>query len=159
LVDIPALLEEIVAPLRVDGAVKVHLVPGLPVHPVLAVREQIHQMLLNLILNAKHAIAETGDICVEVDQLNGSVVITVRDTGCGIPSKMLDSLFRPLQTGRPGGLGVGLYQCKQIVEAHRGTIQIRSEVGKGTQVKIELPTAPLSEIREKRAVALTAIPS
>ena len=70
-------------------------------------------------------------------------MVTVADTGCGIPSTMLESLFQPSQSSRPGGLGVGLYQCKQIVEAHRGTIEIRSQQGQGTQVKIELPQAGL----------------
>jgi len=68
-------------------------------------------------------------------------MVTVTDTGCGIPSPMLESLFQPSQSSRPGGLGVGLYQCKQMVEAHRGTIEIRSQQGEGTKVKIELPQA------------------
>jgi putative PEP-CTERM system histidine kinase len=158
-VDISALLEEIVTPIRMDGAVRLHLLTNGPVRPVMAIRDQIHQLLLNVILNARQAIGEKGDISVEVGQLQGSVVIAVRDTGRGIPSGMLDSLFRPSQTDRPGGLGVGLYQCKQIVEGHQGTIQIRSEVGKGTQVKIELPAAPLFESRDQHAVALTTMPS
>jgi putative PEP-CTERM system histidine kinase len=159
LVDIAAVLEEILAPIRGNGAVRVHLVTDGAVRPVMGVRDQIQQLLLNVILNAKQAINREGDISIAVDHGGGSVVITVRDTGRGIPPAMLDSLFRPSQSSRPGGLGVGLYQSKQIVDAHRGTIQIRSEMDKGTQVKIELPAAPLSEIREKRTVALTAIPS
>jgi putative PEP-CTERM system histidine kinase len=145
LVDILELIKEITDPLKVNGAMRVHLTAGEDIHPVMAVRDQIHQLLLNVILNAKQAIGEKGEVSVAVDQLDGSVVITVRDTGCGIPSTMLDSLFHPSQSSRPGGLGVGLYQCKQIVEAHRGTIQIRSEVGKGTQVKIELPLSPVAD--------------
>jgi len=72
---------------------------------------------------------------------------------------MLESLFRPSQSSRPGGLGIGLYQCKQIVEAHRGTIQIRSEVGKGTQVRIELPLSRRSERAQEGVVTQSSIAS
>jgi len=65
---------------------------------------------------------------------------------------MLETLFKPSQSSRPGGLGVGLSQCKQIVEAHQDTIQIRSEAGKGTEVTIELPLAPTAERQEVVAV-------
>lgn len=105
----------------------------------MAVRDQIHQLLLNVVLNAKQAIGGDGQISVALAQQNGSVIVTVDDTGGGIPPVMLESLFRPSQSVRPGGLGIGLYQCKQIVQAHRGTIQVRSEAGKGTHVRIELP--------------------
>ena len=114
-------------------------VRGEPVPPVLAVREQIHQVLLNVVLNAKQAIGQDGTIYVTTGQQDGSVVVTIEDTGAGIPASKLSTLFRPAQSSRPGGLGIGLYQCKQIVEAHQGTIQMRSEEGKGTQVRIELP--------------------
>ena len=138
MVELSALIDEIVAPIRGEGMVGLHVAGG-PVQPVRAVRDQIHQVLLNVVLNAKQAIGEKGDISVAIEQSNGSVVVTVDDTGSGIPSSMLGSLFRPSQSSRPGGLGIGLYQCKQIVEAHQGTIQMRIEEGKGTQVRIELP--------------------
>jgi putative PEP-CTERM system histidine kinase len=137
-IDMSTLIEETVAPIRGEENVRLY-VSGAPVPPIMGVREHIHQVLLNVVLNAKHAIGEKGDISIAIEQSNGSVVVTVDDTGCGIPSSMLEALFRPSQSSRPGGLGVGLYQCKQIVEAHQGTIQLRSEEGKGTQVRIELP--------------------
>jgi signal transduction histidine kinase len=121
-VEIYALIEEVVAPMRGEGMVRFHVTGG-PVQPILVVRDQIHQVLLNVVLNAKQAIGQNGDISIAIEQLNGSVVITVDDTGNGIPSHMLESLFRPLQSSRHGGLGVGLYQCKQVVEANRGTIR------------------------------------
>ena len=138
MVELSALIDEILAPIRGEGMVRLHVAGG-PVQPVMAVRDQIHQVLLNVVLNAKQAIGEKGDISVAIEQSNGSVVVTVDDTGSGIPLSMLGSLFRPSQSSKPGGLGVGLYQCKQIVEAHQGTIQLQSQEGKGTQVRIELP--------------------
>lgn len=139
-VDISALIDEIVAPMKGEARVRLHVAGG-PVQPVIGVRDQIHQVLLNVILNAKQAIDQEGDISIGINESGGSIMVTVADTGCGIPSTMLESLFQPSQSSRPGGLGVGLYQCKQIVEAHRGTIEIRSQQGQGTQVRIELPLA------------------
>jgi putative PEP-CTERM system histidine kinase len=146
-VDLSALLDDVIAPMKGDTAVRLS-VTGAPVPPIMAMRDQIHQVLLNVVLNAKQSLAGSGDISVALAQVDGSAVVTVEDTGCGIPRERLASLFRPAQSGRPGGLGIGLYQCKQIVEAHQGTIQIRSEAGKGTEVTIELPVAPAAERRE-----------
>ena len=138
LVDIPALIDGIVAPMRGEERVRFHVTGGIA-QPVLAVKDQIHQVLLNVILNAKQAIGQEGDLSIRIGESGGSVLVTIEDTGCGIPSSMMESLFRPSQSSRPGGLGIGLYQCKQMVEAHRGTIEIRSKQGHGTQVRIELP--------------------
>ena len=157
LVEISALIDEVVAPMRGEGMVRFHVTGG-PVQPVFGVRDQIHQVLLNVVLNAKQAIGPNGDISIAIEQLNGSVVVTVDDTGSGIPSHILESLFRSSQSSKPGGLGVGLYQCKQIVQANRGTIQIRSEVGKGTQVRIELPLPHASDSREDSIMAHSTMP-
>lgn len=147
-VELFALIEEIVAPIRGEGMVRVHMAGG-EAQPIMAVRDQIQQVLLNVVLNAKQAIDQEGDISIAIEQLVDAVSITVEDTGCGIPASMLETLFRPSQSSRPGGLGVGLYQCKQIVEAHQGTIQIRSQVGKGTQVRMEFPLFRSSADRKK----------
>lgn len=143
-VELSGLVHDVVEPLRGEPSLRLH-VTGQSTHPVMAVREQIQQVLLNVVLNAKQAIAQDGDISIGLAEGDGCVTVTVADTGCGISPAMLETLFRPSQSSRPGGLGVGLYQCKQIVESYRGTIQIRSEVGKGTQVKIEFPLAPMAE--------------
>jgi putative PEP-CTERM system histidine kinase len=145
LVNLPEVLEEIVGPLRAERDVRIIVTTG-PVGPIMGVREQLHQVMLNLILNARQAIVGRGDITIEVGESRGAIAIVVEDTGRGLPSSMLETLFRPSQSSRPGGLGVGLYQCKQIVEAHRGTIQIRSTVGKGTQVRVELPLSTSSTV-------------
>jgi len=158
LIDISALIAEIVAPMKGEEMVQLEVVGG-PVPPIYAVRDQIHQVLLNVILNAKQAIGQNGEISIVVEQSHGSVGVTVGDTGPGIPPTMLESLFRSSQSNRPGGLGVGLYQCKQIVEAHRGTIQIRSEVGRGTQVRVELPLPQRADNREKAVATHSTMPS
>ncbi len=143
--DLSPLIEEVVAPLKQDPLVRVHL-SGNQVPPVWAVREQIQQVLLNVVLNARQAIMAQGDITIALAQSNGSAIITVDDTGKGVPPHMLERVFRPSQSSRPGGLGIGLYQCKKIIEAHGGAIQFHSEEGKGTQVRIALPLA--TSVRE-----------
>jgi len=119
------------------------------VPPVLIVKEQLQQVLLNLILNAGQAIRGNGAhvgapgaaIRITTQQVNGFVVVTVADTGPGIEPEKLRTLFQPFRTTKEGGLGIGLFQCKRILEAHRGTIHVESEVGRGTRVLIELPVA------------------
>ncbi len=102
-------------------------------------REQIQQVLLNVILNAQQVVADRGEIRIDTEQIRESVVVTVTDTGPGIPSAELRTLFQKFRTTKAGGLGIGLYQCKQIIEAHRGKISVNSEAGRGTCVRIELP--------------------
>jgi putative PEP-CTERM system histidine kinase len=147
-VDLLALIEEVIGPLRAEKKVRLKVV-GTPVRPVSAVRDQIQQVLLNVVLNAKQAISGVGTISIGLAEINSSAVLTIEDTGRGIPPAMLDTLFRLSKSKRPGGLGVGLYQCKQIIEAHLGTIQIRSEHGNGTQVRITLPLIIVPTSREK----------
>jgi signal transduction histidine kinase len=152
LLDISALVEEIVAPMREAGAVPIR-VNGGSAGLVLGMREQIHQVLLNAVLNAQQAIGQNGSISITVKQLGNSVHVTVEDTGYGIPTHMLDTLFRPSQSTRDRGLGIGLYQSKQIIDAHHGTVQIRSEEGKGTQVYIELPLHSAAETKTDTLMA------
>jgi signal transduction histidine kinase len=146
-IDLAKLIHEVVDPLRSERSLRLH-VTGQLSRSVMGVREQIQQVLLNVVLNAKQAIDRDGDISIGLAEKDGLATVTVEDTGRGIPPAMLETLFRPAQSSRPGGLGVGLYQCRQIVEAHRGTIQIRSEAGKGTEVTIELPLAPIADHSE-----------
>jgi hypothetical protein len=152
LMDLHGLIEEVVAPMR-DGAVVPIRVNGGPVGLVLGMREQIHQVLLNVVLNAQHAIDQDGYISITIKEWGEVVRVTVEDTGKGIPSRLLETLFRPSQSWRPGGLGIGLYQSKQIIEAHRGTVQIRSQEGKGTQVQIEFPLHRASEFKTDALMA------
>jgi putative PEP-CTERM system histidine kinase len=144
-VDVSPLIEEIVASLRGRG--QHWRITAEPVPPIVAVREEIQQVLLNILLNAKQAVGEEGTIQIAVRQLNRAFVLTVEDTGCGIPPERLRSLFRPVQSSRPGGLGIGLYHCRRIIEGYGGMIQIRSAVGQGTSVRIELPLSPLSVVQ------------
>jgi putative PEP-CTERM system histidine kinase len=102
---------------------------------------QIQNVVVNLALNAKDAINARGQIRVETSQQNGWVVLSVTDSGCGMdPEFMQRSLFRPFQTTKKQGIGIGMFQCKMIVEAHHGKIEVQSELNKGTTFRILLPT-------------------
>lgn len=107
--------------------------------PVYIVREQLQQVLLNLIFNAQQAARGHGSICINTEKANGRAVITVTDNGSGIPAEQLRTLFQPFRTTKRGGFGLGLYECKRILAAFQGAIHIESEVGRGTRVRIELP--------------------
>lgn len=119
----------------------VHLVKELhPLPKVLFDREQLLKVLVNLALNAKEASAPDGQIQVATSQVNGWAVFSVSDHGCGMNSEFLNhSLFRPFQTTKKNGLGIGMFQSKMIVEAHHGKIEVQSEAGKGTTFRVFLP--------------------
>jgi|CXWL01.1.fsa_nt_gi putative PEP-CTERM system histidine kinase len=106
---------------------------------VRAVREELQQVFLNLLLNARQAAGEQGLVSIACEVGGGIVTVRVTDNGPGIPPARLQTLFHPFQTTKAGGLGIGLYQCKRILESHHGSIRVLSEVGEGTTIYIELP--------------------
>ena len=100
----------------------------------------MHKVLLNLLLNAHEAVNGQGEIHVSTEKRDGSVVLSVSDNGCGISKEFItQSLFRPFKTSKMRGLGIGLFQCKRIVEAHEGKIEVDTEEGKGSTFRIVLP--------------------
>ena len=102
---------------------------------------QINQVLLNLLLNAIQAMEKPGAIHVSLRQDHESALITVADEGKGILPENLDNIFRPFFTTKGHGTGLGLSLARRIVEAHGGSIRVRSQVGKGTQFEVRLPIA------------------
>jgi PAS domain S-box-containing protein len=123
-----------------------HLADGLP--KVLGDANQLEQVLLNLISNAKDALVDVdGEKKLTFTsrriEENGAtwVLVSVRDTGVGIPQKDLDKVFEPFFSTKPvgKGTGLGLSLCFGIIEAHNGRLEIRSEPGNGTEVNIFIP--------------------
>ncbi len=107
---------------------------------VLLDREQILKVVTNLVLNAMEAVSGEGQLRIATSQAGDWVVLTVADNGCGMSPEFLHrSLFRPFQTTKKSGLGIGMFQSKMIVEAHRGRIAVASEPGKGTTFQVFLP--------------------
>ncbi|HET7205447.1 MAG TPA: ATP-binding protein [Terriglobales bacterium] len=101
--------------------------------------DQIHQVLLNLLLNSIQAIDGKGIIKVEVEQVGDSAEIIVSDTGRGIAPELLPNIFKPFFTTKGNGTGLGLSLARRIVEEHQGTIDVTSAVGQGTRFAVRLP--------------------
>lgn len=101
--------------------------------------DQIHQVLLNLLLNALQAIDGTGHITVEIEARGQTAAIIVSDSGRGIPPEHLPNIFRPFYTTKGNGTGLGLSLARRIVEEHHGHIDVTSTVGKGSKFVVSLP--------------------
>jgi putative PEP-CTERM system histidine kinase len=113
-----------------------------PVPKVRIDSEQIHKVLTNLVINANEAVNGNGLIQVTTIHEGNIAGFLVRDNGCGMSEEFIEkSLFRPFQTTKKKGLGIGLFHCKLIVEAHHGTLEVNSSVGKGTEFRVVLPVA------------------
>ena len=102
--------------------------------------EQIHKVLENLLMNAYDALGPGGEITVVTNSNGNWAEIEVSDTGSGMSKEFMEkNLFRPFQTTKKQGMGIGLYHCKTIVEAHGGKIEAESLEGEGTKFRIILP--------------------
>ena len=111
-----------------------------PLPKMVGDREQLRSMVTNLLLNARDAVGGAGRIMVETRRRNGWVTLSIADNGCGMtPAFVKNSLFRPFSTTKKKGLGIGMFHAKMIVEAHRGNIQVKSELGSGTTFEVMLP--------------------
>lgn len=110
--------------------------------PALCDPEQIYQVILNLLVNALQALPPGGCICLRtLPAESGTVGFEVGDDGPGLPCEIRGKIFQPFVTGREGGTGLGLAFVDRIVKAHRGSIAVRSESGKGTVFTVRLPVA------------------
>lgn len=102
---------------------------------------QLEQLLINLILNAAHASKEGGTIRVAVANNGLDVRLFVQDNGAGMTDEVCREAFEPFFTTKAKGTGLGLSICRRIAEVHGGSIRLVSEVGKGTEVVVDLPRA------------------
>lgn len=121
-----------------------------PAPPAMVNGNQIQQVLLNLLINARQAMPGGGRLAVKIlyDREADTVDLVVRDTGTGIPADILPRIFDPFFTTKTGpdssgkgGTGLGLSMCRNIIEAHHGKIRVESAPGKGTAFTLKLPTA------------------
>ncbi len=145
-------------------AVEMHLAEVPEVH---AQGNQIQQVLLNLLINARQAMTSGGRVIIrlEHDAASNMVDLVIRDTGCGIPTDKLPRIFEPFYTTKSGpdesgmgGTGLGLSSCRQIIEAHRGHIRVLSTVGKGTEFTIKLPVGSRVAVGREANHGSTGLP-
>jgi len=105
---------------------------------------KIEQVLLNLVVNALHALSQGGRLEIKTRRARGAAEVEVKDNGPGIPKEHQDQLFHPFFTTKPAGegTGLGLAICYRIVADHGGQITFESQAGAGTTFRITLPIAP-----------------
>lgn len=112
-------------------------IPALNVDP-----DAIEMVFLNLFMNAYDALGKDGEIKIQSSQRDGYIDVAISDNGAGMSKEFITrDLFRPFKTTKKSGLGIGLFQCKAIIEAHGGTIGVESKEGTGTTFKVRLPVA------------------
>jgi len=100
---------------------------------------QLTVALANIVENALEAMPQGGTLTLKVLREERSLVITIKDTGCGIPREQLTAIYDPFVTSKSKGVGLGLTLVHQVVSNHQGDIRITSEVQKGTVVTLRLP--------------------
>jgi two-component system sensor histidine kinase PilS (NtrC family) len=153
-IDINSLVEETVTLLRHSPEVKpghkIRVQADQPVLSMQADSNQIKQVIWNLSRNAIQAMPNSGELEIRLTQLpDKRVQIRLLDTGCGLSQTQLDQLFEPFSSEREGGTGLGMAIVYQIVQDHRGTIEVKNredETGiKGAEIILTLPQLELPE--------------
>ena len=122
-----------------DIAIRLELDPALP--KVWVDADLVKQVIMNIVVNAQHAIEHKGTITIRTRPVDGKVEFSVADTGCGIAPENLQRIFDPFFTtkGVGKGTGLGLSVSHGIVEAHGGSIEVESAPGEGSTFRVTLP--------------------
>jgi signal transduction histidine kinase len=104
--------------------------------------DQLQQVFLNLSLNACEAMPNGGTLTISTSVRDGKVLVKLADTGCGIKREHLDQIFEPFFSTKPvgQGTGLGLSVSYGILRQHGGSVEVESEVGKGTTFTVVLPS-------------------
>lgn len=118
--------------------IELHKLSAIP--PIQLDIVKLNQLFTNLINNARDAILPNSGLIVLTLDCDGSdIIVTVKDTGCGIAPESLPSIFELFFTGKKDGTGLGLPICKEIVLAHDGLISASSVPGEGTEFEMHFP--------------------
>jgi signal transduction histidine kinase len=138
-VDMHALVDEALGVAPPPARVQLTRTDGEKVEPADGDRDQIRQVLLNLVSNAYDAMPDGGELTIGVSMAGEMVEVTVADTGMGMDSETCDRLFEPFYTRKAKGIGLGLAVTRRIVEAHGGRISVQSTPGHGARFTLDLP--------------------
>jgi len=109
-----------------------------PKAEIMADKDHLRQLFLNLILNAIQAMPQGGELRIKTRISDGVLITTIRDTGGGIPKSIMDRIFEPFFTTKEEGIGLGLSIVDRIVKEHNGRIEVESTPGEGTEFKVYL---------------------
>lgn len=141
LTDFSELIQDAIARSGIKSLTRVRLTCEFqPVPPIIVDLEYIEKVILNLITNAIEALPEEGYVTLRLYSQGGFIHLEVSDTGCGMSQEFINTrLFKPFQTTKKKGIGIGLYQCKVIVSAHGGQIEVDSTEDVGSTFTVKLP--------------------
>jgi len=144
LTDIPQIIEDVLILLENDVSknkieVKKDFISGLP--PVLVDPEQIKQVLINLIINSLQAMENSPKrkLTIATSKINDYLSLKISDTGCGLSTEQITSIFEPFYSTRDKGVGLGLSIVHSIIKAHNGKIEVQSQPNQGTTFTVLLP--------------------
>jgi signal transduction histidine kinase len=150
-VDIGGLVDEVLTVLPPPTGVTARADVPRDGFTVSADRDMLRQVLLNLVGNGYQAMADGGELVVRVTERDGTVRVTVTDTGTGMDDETRERLFEPFFTTKARGVGLGLAVSKRIIEAHLGTIDVESVPERGTTFTVTLPPVDSPVIASPRS--------
>jgi signal transduction histidine kinase len=141
-VNVGDLVGEVAGVIPPPTGVTLNRMDGAAIDPVLADRDQLRQVLLNLISNAYEALPDGGGtVSITTQRVGDRMQISVVDNGTGMDERTKGRVFEPFFTRKARGIGLGLAVTKRIVDSHQGTISVESTPGEGATFTIELPLA------------------
>lgn len=151
------LINRVTSDAKVESLKHIKYLPNFKPLPLVAMDpEQIQKVIENLVINAVEAMPKGGTLTISTNLIenkdndpssngsrnfnHGTIEILISDNGVGMSEEFIrDRLFKPFQTTKKKGLGIGLYHCKEIISAHGGTIEFESQLNHGTQCKVRIP--------------------
>ena len=136
-------LEAVLSPLMLDRRLRcITIVKEYRCHPVLrADSHLLERLFLNLTLNAVQAMKISGELMIRVQKRGNNVAISFIDKGCGMAKDVLERVFGPFFSTKASGTGLGLFLCRKYVEAHDGSIEVKTEPGHGSAFTVLLPSS------------------
>ncbi len=140
--DINELLDEVIELVQqqaMERNVNIHHFFGNNLPRVSISKDQVKQVVINLILNAFDSMPDGGDLYLRSGFKEGNIILSIKDTGKGIPPEITDRIFDLYFSTKENGGGIGLAISRKIIEAHEGKLYFESEIGVGTIFFIEIP--------------------
>jgi two-component system sensor histidine kinase HydH len=139
--DVAALVRDSVAMIRMEAGPSCVVVVHTPHDTINAMMasDRIMQLLLNMLKNGLQAMPDGGTLRVELEHARSAAIITISDTGIGIPPEHIPHIFDPFWTSKARGTGLGLALCRKVAQEHGGSLTVTSTVGIGTTFAITLP--------------------
>jgi signal transduction histidine kinase len=146
-VNVPELIDEVQGVIPPPAGITIQRDNAADCPPAMADRDQLRQVLLNLVTNAYEAMPNGGTVTIGVAPVDGQVRVTVSDPGLGMDPETAARLFEPFFTRKARGIGLGLAVTKRIVESHGGKISVTTAPGEGSTFTVDLPVVAMEMAR------------